>query len=225
MGYILIVVFGFILYGVLRTANLNNQIKQRGDYIDGFVFPETLKRRLLEKYPHLNVAQVELVLDGLRDYFHICNSAGKKMVAMPSQSVDVVWHEFILFTLQYQNFCKKACGRFLHHVPAEAMKKPTAAQQGIKLAWKIACKREGIEPKAPNKLPRIFALDALLAIPDGFKYALNCRSRTGADSSSTGATFCAGDIGCSSSCGSSGCSSTGGDGGSSCGGGCGGGGD
>lgn len=223
MGYIVIVICGLCAFEILRKVRRKSLVAKRGKYIDGFIFPQTVKRRLLEQYPHLNGAQAEMVLDGLRDYFHICNIAGKKMVSMPSQAVDVVWHEFILFTLQYQNFCNKALGRFLHHVPAEAMKRPTAAQQGIKLAWKIACQKEGISPRAPHQLPKIFALDALLAIPDGFTYALSCRTRAATDSATSGTTYCATDIGCSSSCGSSGCSSAGSDGG--CGGGCGGGGD
>lgn len=225
MGYVVIIGFGVVLYLFLQKLNRRSAVVRRSRYIDGYVFPQTVKQRLLEKYPHLTSAQADMVLNGLRDYFHICNIAGKKLVSMPSQAVDVVWHEFILFTLQYQNFCKKALGRFLHHVPAEAMKRPTAAQQGIKLAWKIACQCENISPKSPDRLPRIFAIDALLAIPDGFSYALNCRNRNKNSDGTSAGTYCAGDIGCSSGCGSSSCASdsSGADGGGSCGGGCGGG--
>lgn len=219
--------FGAIAIAIIVLFNrLNHRVSvaRRSRYIDNFTFPRTVSQRLQEKYPHLTETQTKDVLEGLRDYFHICNAAGKKMVSMPSQAVDVVWHEFILFTMQYQNFCKKALGRFLHHVPAEAMKNPTAAQKGIKLAWKLACQREGITPRAPNKLPRLFALDAELNISNGFTYQLNCR-KTGA-SSGSGGGYCATHIGCSSGCNSSGCSSSNGcSSSSSDGGGCGGGGD
>ncbi len=49
----------------------------------------------------------------------------KRMVAMPSQVVDVAWHELILHTRLYQHVCRKGLGRFLHHTPAQAMRSPT----------------------------------------------------------------------------------------------------
>ncbi len=225
MEYVMMIAFAIGIYAIVRHTNLNWVVTKRRRYIDEFVFPRTISQRLQERYPHLNEAQTNDVVEGLRDYFHICNEAGRKMVSMPSQAVDVVWHEFILFTLQYQNFCKKAFGRFLHHMPAEAMKKPTVAQQGIKLAWKLACQHEHISPRTPHRLPRIFALDALLNIPDGFTYQLNCQRRLSTSGSSCGG-YCASHIGCSSSCSSiGGCGSSSGCSSSSDGGGCGGGGD
>jgi hypothetical protein len=136
---------------------------------------------------------------------------------MPSQVVDDAWHEFILFTKAYQKFCLSAFGKFLHHSPAEAMASDKSAQKGIKTAWKISCHRERIASQKPKKLPILFALDARLKIPHGFKYSLNCNGPR-----SNG--FCATHIGCSSvsSCSSSdsnSCNDGGSSGGSSCGGG------
>lgn len=228
MKTILVIAIAVGLFFVIRNLNSNVLVSKRRSYINAFTFPRTLTQRLLEKYPHLTDTEAGDVIEGLRDYFHICNDAGKSMVSMPSQAVDVVWHEFILFTLQYHNFCKKAFGRFLHHVPAEAMKTPTAAQKGIKLAWRLACRRERISLVKPHRLPRLFALDGRLNIPDGFTYQLNCQQRAGASGSSSGG-YCASHIGCSSSCSagggcgsSNGCSSSSG---CSSGSGCGGGGD
>jgi len=143
---------------------------------------------------------------------------------MPSQAVDVAWHEFILFTRAYQAYCARAIGRFLHHTPTEAMKTPTLAQEGIRRAWRLACAKEGIAPAAPTRLPLLFAIDGLLAIEDGYRYSLDCRDKS---SPLYGDGYCAGHIGCASGCGGdSGCSSdAGGDGGGDgggCGGGCGG---
>ena len=185
--------------------------RKRSQWIDRFQFPATITTKLLQAYPHLTDHQAALVIKALREYFQLCNVAGKRVVSMPSQVVDVAWHEFILFTRQYQQFCNKAIGRFLHHTPAEAMKSPTVAQQGIKTAWKIACARELIHPKSPHRLPLLFAIDAELNIPDGFKYALDCKGSEKGD-------YCGSHIGCSSCAG--GCAS-----GSGCSSGCGGGGD
>lgn len=203
-------VLGWLVYRYLRAA----KIKKREALIDRYRFPDSINQKILEKYPHLNEQQLNQVILGLREYFHICNVAGRKMVAMPSQVVDVAWHEFILFTRKYDLFCKNAFGRFLHHTPAEAMETPTLAQTGIKRAWKIACQREDIKPKIPYKLPLIFALDVQLGINDGFTYTLNCKA-LGKDG------YCASHIGCSS--GGCGGSSDGGGSSGGCGGGCGGG--
>jgi len=135
---------------------------------------------------------------------------------MPSQAVDDAWHTFILFTRSYESFCRNAFGRFLHHTPAEAMRSATQAQEGIKHAWRLACRREGLDPRSPSRLPLLFGIDAMLGIGNGFHYQLQCNPGAGASS------YCASHIGCSS-CGG-GCSGDrsgcGGD--SGCGGGCGG---
>ncbi len=36
---------------------------------------------------------------------------------MISKEVDAVWHQLILFTPQYHEFCQQVLGRYLHHVP------------------------------------------------------------------------------------------------------------
>ena len=69
---------------------------------------------------------------------------------MPSQIVDDAWHEFILFTREYEVFCEKAYGYFLHHTPAESMSNPTTAQSGIQLAWKLSCRLEQINVDQPK---------------------------------------------------------------------------
>ncbi len=151
---------------------------------------------MVEKYPQLSETQQTLVFDALRDYFYICHQANGKMVAMPSQVVDDAWHEFILSTRFYLRFCQKAFGRFLHHTPTEAMTTPTLAQEGIKRAWRLACAKEKIDPKTPEQLPLLFAIDSQLAIENGFIYQLNCK-----DSGKSTANYCASHIGCASGCG------------------------
>jgi len=197
-------------------------------YIQAYEFHPAIGRKLKERYPHLTDDKLEMVFEGLRDYFCFCNQARKRMVAMPSQVVDVAWHEFIIFTRSYESFTKKAIGRFLHHTPTEAMKSPIQAQEGIKRAWRLACAKERINPTAPSRLPLLFAIDSMLGIEDGFHYSLNCKD---ASSVKRDNRYCAGHIGCAAGCGGdASCGSGGGGffdgfgGGSDCGGGgCGGG--
>ncbi|WP_445355501.1 glycine-rich domain-containing protein [Microbulbifer sp. EKSA008] len=201
---------------------------QRERFLRDYQFHPSLKQRVKNKYPHLSNKQLGMVLDGLREYFIICQTAGRQMVAMPSQVIDVAWHEFILSTQMYRNFCNKSFGHFLHHTPNEVMPDKDTASEGIKRVWRIACVRSGISPSKPKWLPLIFSIDKKLGIKDGFHYSLNCRSRN-----SPAADHCASHIGCAASCqgGTSGSAFSGiwgggssSDSGSSCGGGCGGGG-
>lgn len=185
----------------------------RDAYIYDYGFPARLRLKLLERYPQLSPEQTAKTVRGLREYFLICRLGGRQQVAMPSQAVDLVWHEFILHTRLYQHFCQRGLGRFLHHTPSEAMQQPTDAQASIRRAWRLACAREGIDPKRPDRLPLLFALDAELGIADGFRYQLQCQPGDQA--------YCASHIGCSSGCSGGGDSS---DGGGGDGGGCGGGG-
>jgi hypothetical protein len=160
--------------------------------IKQFVFPASIAKKVSAVYPHLTDAQTAIVINALREYFLVSLMANRRMVSMPSKVVDVAWHEFILFTRSYQQFCSSAFGRFLHHTPSEAMQTPTRAQDGIKRAWRLSCKRQGIDPLTPQRLPLLFAIDGLLAIPDGYMYSLNCQSNS---------NYCASHIGCSSGCG------------------------
>jgi hypothetical protein len=206
---LLYLTIGFVFLYTFYKKHIKSK---REKYINTYIFPSTIKKKLLETYPNLSDKEIFQIMLGLRQYFHICNMAGNHFVSMPSQVVDVAWHEFILFTRQYQQFCHSAFGRFLHHTPAEALNNKFTSQDGIKRAWKLCCKREKIDPQSPTRLPLLFALDGELNIPNGFRYSPDC--------SKTGDSYCASHIGCGSSCGSF--LSCGGDSGSSCGAGCGG---
>lgn len=173
--------------------------------------PASLASHLRARYPELTPMQVSEVLEALRDWFELCRRARRRLFGMPSQAVDEAWHAFILDTRAYGAFCRAAFGRFLHHTPAEAMAGPRTAQDSIKRSWRLACRQEGIDPLQPEALPRLFALDAALAIPDGFHYVLDCTAHGGRD----GRTYCGAHVGCGGGC-------AGGGDGDGCGGGCGG---
>ncbi len=201
-------VFATVLaYGIARGLRRH----RRRQFIDGFRFPAHLHAKLREVRPGLTPQDERLVFDGLRQYFHACRLAEGRFVSMPSKAVDDAWHAFILSTRAYRDFCARAFGRFLHHTPADAMRTPTLAGEGIRRAWKLCCTLEKIDPRAPAALPLLFGVDAALGLPDGYRYELRCTPGSG--------TYCASHVGCSSGCGG-GCSGNADDG---CGGGCGGG--
>jgi hypothetical protein len=158
----------FIGVNVWATWQRERAIRERA-------LPMFLRRKLREIYPHLLPKDVELVERGLRQFFMACNRSNHQFVAMPSKAVDGLWHEFILHTRAYQEWCDVALGRFLHHTPAEALGGNPQRNDGLRRAWFWACKEESIDPRTPTRLPLLFALDKKFGIPGGFSYVPDCR--------------------------------------------------
>lgn len=55
----------------------------------------------------------------LKRYLALCAIYPEQNFHMFSNSVDNLWHTFLIFTKDYKNFCKNVAGKFLHHVPIE----------------------------------------------------------------------------------------------------------
>ena len=175
MGKIAVVLFFLALATPLWLYVKRSRNTERRRFIQDYSFPKGLDTRLLKRRPELSPAQVALVFAGLRQYFEISLDARKRLASMPSQAVDDLWHEFILYTRNYQTFCNRAFGRYLHHTPADAMSSPGAQSEGLRRTWWLACKLEGIDPKQPKRLPLLFSIDGQLNISDGFHYLPDCR--------------------------------------------------
>ncbi len=111
---------------------------------------------------------------GLKNYFvahahHLHTRKGDTLphLAMPSQDVDALWHEFILNTADYARFCERAFGQMLHHVPAPASQSATreaqrAASARSYLATQAA--RADLEQLAPASLARLGGIASLFAV-------------------------------------------------------------
>lgn len=206
---------------------------KRAAHIRTYTLPAGLYSKLQKHYPELSFKDCQLVAKGLRQFFLAYLTGGQKPVAMPSQVVDALWHEFILYTKHYQAFCKDAFGSFMHHTPAVVMGSDQSANLGLKRCFYYACRDENINPNKPLSLPLLFAIDAKLNIPNGFRYVADCNSvRRQGDAAMVGAgvVYCGGDFATSTVGGGDGFSDVSGDGGSSdggggdgggCGGGCG----
>ena len=86
---------------------------------------ESLVERLLHEAPVLhhkickatNLSE-DKAKQGLKEvlcFLSLIHFSKQKLT--PSHLVDLVWHEFILFTRLYHNYCQKEFGRFIHHQP------------------------------------------------------------------------------------------------------------
>ena len=235
-----VLVLGLVIAAVLNGALKAWQESARRQFVREARLPPFLLDKLRDLYPQLQPRDTELVVRGLRQFFMAHLRSKRQFVGMPSKVVDAAWHEFILHTQAYQQWCRYAFGGMLHHTPAEVLGRSAKRNDGLRRTWYWACKEESIDPRQPSRLPLLFALDAKFAIAGGFSYVPDCSAidRAAGSGAHCGSSF--GDTGSDSGSGDSGGfggsepssgdggssdSSSGSDGGSGCGGGgCGGGG-
>ena len=160
--------------------------QRRAEFIRRHPLPRGLYDALRKTHPQLSARDCQLVGQGLRAFFGACLNAGFQPVAMPSQAADDLWHEFILHTRNYEVFCQQAFGRFLHHTPAVALVSVSNSNAALRRCWWHGCRAENIDPRAPSRLPLLFALDAKFGNAGGFSYKPDCgplawRTRGGDD--------------------------------------------
>jgi hypothetical protein len=77
-------------------------------------FLANVKERVIEKEGWSNEKYSFIEIE-LKRFFLM--AAIFENVPMYSQEVDKIWHEMILFTKSYHNFCKAFCGEMIHHEP------------------------------------------------------------------------------------------------------------
>jgi hypothetical protein len=165
-----------VLLAVLAVQWRRKVALQRLEYIRSFELPRGLFERLRKRRPSLTLKDCQLVSHALRQFFLAYAMSGRKFVSMPSQVADDLWHEFILYTKNYESFCRKAFGGFLHHTPAVVLGSDRVANAGLRRCWWYVCREENINPHRPTRLPLLFAIDAKLNIEDGFRYVPDCQS-------------------------------------------------
>ena len=190
----------FFSFGYWLTLRKEKHKSRRRDFIRDYSWPPGLLERLEKKQDGFSRKKSALVAEGLRQFFLAYQLSGYKYVAMPSQVVDDLWHEFILYTRAYEDFCENAFGRFFHHTPAQALTKvKRQSNDGLRRVWWWCCKQESIHPTRPTRLPLLFALDRKLTIANGFHYTTDCAGlRKAGVMRDDVALYCGGDFGDSS---------------------------
>jgi hypothetical protein len=102
-------------------SNLRRTGRRR--YIESYAFSRALRRKLVDELGSDHAADV--ALDGLRGWYLACLYADNQLIGMPSKAIDEAWHTMILFTREYETFCRRAFGRYLHHSPDSTFKNLT----------------------------------------------------------------------------------------------------
>jgi hypothetical protein len=191
---------GFLFFALAALAIASLALWQalrrarRGDFIRSYTLPRGLFEKLQARHPQLSLKDCQLVAQALRQFFLAYLAAGRRPVSMPSQVVDDLWHEFILYTRNYEAFCRQAFGAFMHHTPAAVMGGQKRANAGLRRCWWHCCRAENIPPRKPTRLPLLFAIDAKLAIAGGFHYMVDCRPARAAAADGATAFYCGGDF-------------------------------
>jgi hypothetical protein len=211
-GLLALAILSFGLAGVLGVRLIR---ARREAFVRSYMFPPGLLDAFGKKHPGLDLKDRQLVARALRQFFLAYLKGGRRHASMPSQVADDLWHEFILYTRNYQDFCRRSFGGFLHHAPAVVLGPDRQNNAGLRRVWWHACLEENISPRKPTRLPLLFALDRKLGVAGGFVYTLDCDAlrRQTANGSAT-VIHCGADFGSTSFDGSTdGFGDWGGDGG------------
>lgn len=126
-------VAGLMIWAIQRARKAAHARKERADFIRKYCFPAGLKYKLDQAFPDLTDEQVKLIIEGLRAWFLLIAGHPGRHFGMPSKAVDTAWHEFILLTKNYADFCDRAFGKFLHHAPHVGDAKAEA--DGLAWTW------------------------------------------------------------------------------------------
>ncbi|PWK00008.1 hypothetical protein [Tumebacillus permanentifrigoris] len=78
-------------------------------------FGDRLKSRFLLKRPLLRPEEFDWQLLELKRYFVLTTLL--REVPMFSDDIDEIWHEMLLYSREYEAFCKAFAGEVIHHAP------------------------------------------------------------------------------------------------------------
>lgn len=73
---------------------------------------------LIERFKHklgLSSEESEDLFYDMKQFLYLCGT--RPGVWSPTQAIDAGWHEFVLYTQDYDKFCRDMFGRFIHHIP------------------------------------------------------------------------------------------------------------
>ncbi len=73
--------------------------------------------RRFSKDWHVPEREARQLFDDVKRYLWLTTRT-RYLIAPPARAIDEMWHTFLLFTRDYERFCKRYLGKMVHHVPA-----------------------------------------------------------------------------------------------------------
>ncbi len=178
VNLIFFIIGALILYNFLKSSVFKPGVFMAGSnenkkiFLANYQFPESLDKKILSTYPNLSKDALTLVKQELKHYFEIKTVYNNRLFSMPSRVVDVAWHEFILHTRDYHEFCEQAFGHYFHHNPFSGEMSLQNMRESLLRTWNYSCHAENINPRTPHCLPILFSIDSTLNIPDGNEFSV-----------------------------------------------------
>ncbi|MDR6540948.1 hypothetical protein [Acinetobacter bereziniae] len=179
-----------------------------------FKIPAEVWRVFKQRHSNIATSSYPYIEEGFKDYLAI-HLLRKDAYAMPSHSVDALWHVLIEeFDTFYRTMCLNFLGYELIHQPHDPL--PTEAQRASQKkqllnTWQSTCHLHGLNPENTQVLPRLFQVDGHIRWEKGLIFSLpfmlgmysQMMSSTSDASSTATTSSCSSST---SSCSSSSCS-------------------
>ncbi len=104
------------------------------DKVLGYQNPEFIER--LKHKLGLSHEDAEVLFHDMKQFLYLCGT--RPGVWSPTEQIDAAWHEFILYTKDYAEFCKEIFGKFVHHVPNSYLTKEAQLVGNTWRTYKVA---------------------------------------------------------------------------------------
>ena len=79
----------------------------------GHKHPELVNR--LQHVLNITQPEAEQLFEDVKKYLFLAVVTDERLV--PTDAIDLGWHEFLLYTRDYASFCNRFFGAFVHHIP------------------------------------------------------------------------------------------------------------
>lgn len=99
----------------LSVPNVLTDAFEALDYEAPFVIEKLVKESFVE-----TPGDACALFTEVKRYLVLCHVDRTKSWKMHSLAVDEAWHQFVLFTAEYVDFCTRYFGRYRHHAPSNA---------------------------------------------------------------------------------------------------------
>lgn len=96
---------------------------------------EQLVERIKKKLG-ISEEDAHLLFEDMKRFMFIAGTS--KHPIAPSAPIDEAWHNFILFTKDYDGFCREHFGTFIHHVPTNPKDPSSRDRASLKRAIDLA---------------------------------------------------------------------------------------
>jgi hypothetical protein len=114
-----------------------------GRLIEGYEPSPLLLARFMVRSPNNNLERANRAFVALKQFLLVSAQQKSLHSCSPSQPIDEMWHEFLMFTEEYQGFCLDWLGTMVHHHPISPASDPAITEDTYRLTRKAAQKMFG----------------------------------------------------------------------------------